>query len=198
MEALAFLDRLFQRVPKNPGSAFKFDSWNHGGKSTSEGFGLLPTPGVDPEKVIACVMNVDAYVGNVDHVMVSKSIQDPRFTPPEKVHFYQKLNIPMLAKIQMENVLVDAGERDGYRVAYWYQLDDETKRLNKKEAARSAYNLGAWIAKPGFVGYALCSAPMKEDVGRLKFAAMTRGADVAAPKIVRANIEGMVKWSKRT
>jgi hypothetical protein len=52
--------------------------------------------------------------------------------------------------------------------------------------------------KPGIVGYALSSAPAKEDVGMLKYAAMTKGADASAPQVVKANIEGMARWSQRS
>ena len=47
------------------------------------------------------------------------------------------------------------------------------------------------------VGYALASAPKKQDVGRLKFAALTKGADAAASKVLKANIEGMARWAAR-
>ena len=47
------------------------------------------------------------------------------------------------------------------------------------------------------MGYALSSAPRKSDVGRLKFAALTKGADASAAKVVKGNIEGMIRWSKR-
>ena len=51
--------------------------------------------------------------------------------------------------------------------------------------------------RDGVVGYALSSSPRKDDVGRLKFAALTKGADAGAARMVRANIEGMVAWSRR-
>jgi hypothetical protein len=55
-----------------------------------------------------------------------------------------------------------------------------------------------WAALAGFVVLdALSSAPRKDDVGRLKFAALTTGADAAAPALVKASVEGMVKWSRR-
>ena len=198
MEALEFLDRVFKRVPSTLPRDFKFESWNHGKKPTSEGFGLLPVSGIDPDKLIERVMDVEHYVGNVDHVIGSKAIPDDRFPGPNQKRFYQKINVPMLAKLHQEMVLVDAGTRDGFRLAYWYMLEAETKRLNPKEAARAAYNVGAWLVKDGVVGYALNSAPRKEDVGRLKFAALTRGADVAATKVLKANIECMVKWTRRS
>lgn len=198
MDALEFLDRVFQRIPSTTPTQFRFEAWNHGGRPTAEGVGMLPVSGVDPEKLIARVMDVDHYIGNIDHVIASRSIQDSRFEGPEKVRFYQKINVPMLAKIHQELVLVDAGTRDGYRLAYWIMLDPETARLDSREAARSAYNVGAWFARDGVVAYALCSAPRKEDVGRLKFAALTRGADALASNVVKGNIECMVRWAQRS
>lgn len=198
MEAQDFLDRVFRRVPTGPVSGWKFEAWNHAGKPTAEGFGVLAVPGVDPEKLIARVMDVARYVGNVEHVIESRPIADPRYVPPQKVRFYQRINVPLLAKIHMELVLEDGGTRDGWRVASWFQLDEETRRLSNKDAARSQYNVGAWLVKPGAVGYALSSAPVKDDVGMLKFAALTRGADAAASKVVKDNIEGMARWAARS
>ena len=57
--------------------------------------------------------------------------------------------------------------------------------------------LGAWLIRPDAVAYALSSAPRRDDVGRLKFAALTKGADAGASSMVKANIEGMIAWSKR-
>jgi hypothetical protein len=57
--------------------------------------------------------------------------------------------------------------------------------------------VGAWLLKSDMVAYALSSAPSKKDVGRLKFAALTRGADAGATQVVKANIRGMVGWSRR-
>ena len=103
----------------------------------------------------------------------------------------------MLAQIQMELVITDFGDRDGWRVVAWHMLDEETERLNPRQGARSDYNVGAWLLKPDAVAYALSSAPKKKDVGRLKFAALTRGADASAAQVVKANIKGMVAWSRR-
>ena len=116
---------------------------------------------------------------------------------PKAVHFYQRIKVPVLAEIQMELVLTDFGERDGWRVIGWHQLSAETERLSTRNGARSEYNVGGWLLKTDAVGYALSSAPRKSDVGRLKFAALTKGADASAAKVVKANIEGMLRWSKR-
>ncbi|MCB9765815.1 MAG: hypothetical protein H6739_38930 [Alphaproteobacteria bacterium] len=197
MEATAFVDRVFQHLPGTPVSRFTFSSWSHGGRPTAEGFGLLPVGPVDADGVIARVMDVDHYVGNVAHVDACRSIADARFQPPQAVRFYQLINLPVLGGLHNELVLTDGGTRDGWRFAYWGMLGPETQALSGRTAARSAYNVGAWLAKDGVVGYALSSAPSKDDVGRLKFAAMTRGADAAAPKVVKDNIEGMVRWARR-
>ena len=87
----------------------------------------------------------------------------------------------------------------GYQVSgSELKASDATRRLDPKRGARSAYNVGCWLVKPGVVGYALSSAPAKEDVGMLKYAAMTKGADASAPQVVKANIEGMARWASRS
>ena len=95
-----------------------------------------------------------------------------------------------------ELVLEDLGDRDGWRVLAWHQHPN-TEALNKNQGARSEYNVGCWLIRDSAVGYALSSAPRKGDVGRLKFAALTRGADAGAAAVLKANIEGMVRWSER-
>lgn len=196
MSATAFVDRVFRHLPSRDPSRFEFSHWSHGGKSTNEGFGLLPIS-VDPDALIARVMDVGSYVGNVEHVAESRVTSGPENKPPSQVRFYQRVSIPVLGDVQHELVITDGGTRDGWRLAFWDLLQAPTNALNPKRGARSEYNVGAWLVKPGFVGYALSSAPRKGDVGRLKFAAMTRGADAAAAKVVRSNIEGMVAWARR-
>ena len=195
MSASAFLDRVFSNLP-NGGGKFAFNAWRHAGRPTSEGGGILPVS-VDVDKMVGRIMGVGSYKGNIDYVEESRAIADPAHVPPKAVRFYQRIKVPVLAEIQMELVLTDFGERDGWRVIGWHQLDAETRALNTRRGARSEYNVGGWLLKPGAVGYALSSAPMKSDVGRLKFAALTRGADASAAKVVKANIEGMIRWSKR-
>jgi len=197
VSASDFLDRVFQHVPRSTPTRYDFKSWRHAGRPTSEGFGLLPVSGVDVDAYAARVMDVGRYVGNIDYVVEGRVLADPRHEPPRSVHFYQRIKVPVLAEIQMELVLTDHGERGGYRVLAWHQLDAETERLNKKRGARSAYNVGAWLVRSDLVGYALSSAPRKEDVGRLRFAALTKGADASASQVVKATIEGMVRWSRR-
>ena len=197
MSADQFIERVFAHLPAGTPQTFTFESWSFGGKPTNEGVGLLPVAGLDPDKVRACILDVDHYVGNVGHVEECRSIADARFVPPNSVRFYQRIDVPVLARIQMELVLADYGERSGWRVLGWHQLDPETSRLDPKRGARSAYNDGAWLVRPGAVVYALSSAPQRDDVGRLKFAALTKGADAAASRMIKSTIEGMVAWSRR-
>ncbi len=191
-----FLDRVFRHDPRGPVTRYQFQSWRQADRPTSEGLGVLPLPGVDVERLASNILDVDRYVGNVDHVVACQGITDERFSPPLAVRFYQRIKVPVLGEIHMELVLTDHGEREGYRVLAWHQLDPETSRLDTRRGARSAYNNGAWLLKPDAVGYALSSAPQKGDVGRLKFAALTRGADATAAQVIKANIEGMVRWSR--
>jgi len=197
LEHEAFVERVLSRLPAGKPTSFTWNAWKHAGRPTQEGFGIMPIPGVDPDKVIAAVMDVDHYVGNVEHVATCRSVADSRFTPPEAVRFYQKVSIPMLGSVHHELVLHDMGERGGYRIAAWSLLGPESEALSAKEGFRSDYNNGAWIVADGVLGYALASAPKKGDVGRLKWAALTKGADVAASKVVKANIEGMARWAAK-
>lgn len=195
MSKSEFVDRVFSNLP-SIGARYTFASWRHSGRPTNEGVGILPSPGIDVDAVAARVMDVDHYVGNVDHVEECRTITDPAFSPPKSVRFYQRIKIPLLGGVHHELVMEDLGERDGWRVLAWY-LHDGTDKLEGKRAARSEYNVGAWLARPDALAYALSSAPRKGDVGRLKFAALTKGADAGASKVVQGNIEGMVRWSKR-
>lgn len=192
-----FLKRVFEKVPQGTVSSFFFKSWKVPGKPTEEGVGILPVSGADPEKLLARVMDVDHYLGNIDHVVQCRGIADPRFEPPGQVRFYQRIKIPLLGAVQHELVLTDAGEHQGYRVATWQMLRPETAGLNPKEGARSQYSDGAWLVAPGVVGYALSSAPRRSDVGFLKWKALTKGADVGAATVLKGNIEGMARWAAR-
>ncbi len=196
MEHTAFVDRILARLPSNP-TSYVTESWSHQGRPTKEGLGVLPIPGLDPQKAIDAVMDVDHYVGNVDHVAECRSIADARFTPPEAVRFYQKLNLPMLGSLHHELVLHRLGERDGWLIAAWDLLRAETDALSAKVGFRSDYSHGAWLARPGILAYALGSAPKRDDVGFLKWKALTTGADVAAAKVLKDNLEGMGRWAAR-
>ena len=196
-EVKAFLDRVFAALPAGTPTASSFKSWEAAGKPTEEGFGLMPSPGLNPEAVVARVMDVNHYVGNLDNVLENRSIADSRFKPPTSVRFYQRLDLSLLGEIHHELVLVDGGTRQGYRLVYWYLLDKETQALGTDKGARSQYNVGAWVVSDKAIGYALSSAPVRDDVGFLKWTALTDGANVAAESVVKANIEGMVAWASR-
>ncbi len=194
MSSAPFVDRVLRNLPRW-GSGFAFASWKQPGKVTKEGVGVLATS-VDVDKVVARVMDVDHYVGNIDFVDTSRSIADPAHEPPKSVRFYQKIKIPVVGALHHELVLEDLGERDGWRVLGWY-LHPGAAKLSKRDGTRSDYNDGAWLIRPEALGYALSSAPSRDDVGRIKFAALTKGADAGAPRAVQANIEGMLSWARR-
>ena len=194
MSSSAFVDRVFANLP-TPRGKFTFNAWKQAGRVTKEGVGVLPTSGVDVDAMAARILDVDHYRGNVDHVEECRVVADPANTDTKK-HFYQRIKVPVLGSIHHELTLEDLGERDGWRVIAWDQ-HPATDALSSKVGARSEYNVGAWLLKPDAVGYALSSAPRKDDVGRLKFAALTKGADAGAAQVVEKNIEGMIRWSKR-
>lgn len=196
MEHEAFVQRALSHLPAAPPPQWEFWHWKHAGRPTEEGVGGLPVAGVDVDKLVAAVLDVDHYVGNVEHVGISRSIPDPRFGAGS-VRFYQKLDLPVLGAIHHELVLHDLGTKGPWRVVAWSVLRAETDGLSPKVGFRSDYNHGAWFIAPGFVAYGLGSAPKREDVGMLKWAALTAGADVAASRVVKANIEGMVRWANR-
>ena len=191
----AFVDRVFQRL-RAPGSSYKFDTWRVSGRPTSEGVGVLPAE-VDVEQMASRILDVDGYRGNIDHVVESRAIAHPGLALPEGLRFYQRLKIPLMGEVHFINEMRDHGERDGWRVIAWQLVADATEALDKRRGARFDYNDGAWLLRPDGVGYALSSAPRKSDVGRLKYAAMTRGADATASPVLQNNIKGMLRWSGR-
>lgn len=199
MDLAPFVDRVLARAPAStsPPAQFQLQSWAHGGRPTDEGLGLLAIPGLDPQKAIDAVMDVDHYRGNLDHVQVCRSINDPRYLTPGAVRFYQRLDVPMLGVIHHELVLSRLEGRKGYLIAGWEVLKPETAALSAKDGIRSDYNHGVWIAAPGLLGYAFGSAPKRDDVGFLKWKALTAGADVAAGRVLRANIEGLARWAAK-
>jgi hypothetical protein len=197
-EVREFLGRVLEKIPDSGTdvSGYQFQHWEWEGKSTREAVGIKATPGVDPRQVIARVMDIDRYPGNIAHVEASRSEQDAAFSAPEQVRFYQLISVPGVAKVQHELVLVNAGTIKGYRLAYWYLLKDQTQSLDPKVAARSDFNIGAWLVAPSAVGYALSSWPKRDDVNAFQWLSMTTGANAFAKKVVEANIDGMTAWAK--
>jgi hypothetical protein len=196
-EVREFLGRVLEKLPDSGADVrgYQFQHWEWEGKLTREAVGIKATPGVDPRQVIARVMDVDRYPGNIAHVEACRSKQDAAFSAPEKVRFYQLISVPGVAKVQHELVLADAGTVKGYRLAYWHLLKDQTQSLDPKVAARSDFNIGAWLVAPGAVGYALSSWPKRDDVNAFQWLSMTTGANAFAKRVVEANIDGMTAWA---
>ncbi|MDZ7577516.1 MAG: hypothetical protein U0904_04995 [Candidatus Nanopelagicales bacterium] len=188
-----FLDRVFAKVQELSHDKFNYKSWRHDGRPTKEGVGIKPGLEVDVDKMVSRVMDLPGYVDNIKYVVESEFASK---VSDLDVVFTQKVTLPLLGSLQFANHMFDAGERDGYRVLAWEQDDALTDALDKKHGgARMAYSWGAWLIRPEEVGYALSSAPRKSDVGGLKFAILTKGADATAGEAIKGNIEGMVSWS---
>lgn len=194
-----FVQRVLRHVTSSGVRDYVFRHWSAPGKVTDEAVGVLPVPGADPERVLARVMDVDHYVGNVAHVVECRSIPDPAHTPPQAVRFYQRVKLPLLGDVHHELVMERlAGQHAGFEVAAWRLLGPETEKLSAKVGIRSQYSDGAWLVAPGLVGYALSTAPRRDDVGFIKWKALTTGAEVAASRLIRENIEGMARWTARS
>jgi hypothetical protein len=199
-EVREFLDRAVDKLPVGGADAsdFQFHHWERDGKPTQEVVGYKPISGVDSEAIIARILDVDGYQGNIPHVEICRSQPDSDFKRPEKVRCFQVIRVPRVAKIQHELALLDAGTIKGYRVVCWYLLKDKTASLDPTVAARSEYNIGAWLVAPGAAGYALSSWPRRADVNLLQWVSLTSGADALAQKVVEDNIDGMVAWAKKS
>jgi hypothetical protein len=193
-----FLTRVVERLPKAPPTEYVFKSWAAPGKVTEEALGVSPMPNVDVKKFLARVMDVDHYVGPIPHVTESRGIADPAAVLPSKVRFYQRVKIPLLGELHQELVLELVGEHAGFEVAAWRMLDRETEALSTKVGIRAQYNDGAWLVAPNMIGYALSSAPRRDDVGFIKWKALTTGADVAAAKVIKENISAMARWAQQS
>jgi len=192
MSAEEFLDRVMPHAAELSRDKFNYKTWRFEKRPTSEGVGIVPNLDVDVENLAAHVLDVENYPKNVKYV---ESIEMIDKRSPTDFTYIQRMSLPVIGKIQVQLNLADYGDRDGFRVVAWDQDDEGTAALNKKQGARTAYNLGAWLIAPDAVVYALSSSPLKSDVGTLKFIAMTKGADVTAGEVLRANIEGMVAWA---
>lgn len=198
-EVREFLDRVLARLPEDSSEVkgYQFHHWKWGDKPTHEAVGVKAIRGVDPEKLIARILDVDSYEGNIAHVEDCRSEPDVADGPPGRVRFYQAVRVPGVARVQQSLELVDAGTVQGYRVAYWYLLKDRTESLDTEGGARNEFNVGAWFAAPGVVGYALSSWPRRGDVNALQWASLTIGADSLAVRIVEGNIDGMAVWAMK-
>ena len=189
-----FLSRVNEHLPGLSRDKFSNDSWRYQDRPTSEGLGLKPGVSVDPEKVVACILDVEAYKENVKYVEeVTVTERGDNY-----VIYTQKVKLPVLGGLQFSIKLEDLGEINGYRVVGWNQDDALTEALDKKHGgARTEYNLGAWLVKPDEVAYALSAVPLKKDVGSLKYAVMTKGADATASSVLSENIDAMIEWANR-
>ncbi len=196
-EVREFLGRALERLPEGGSevAGYRFHHWKWGDKPTHEAVGVKAIQGIDPATLVARVMDVDGYNGHIAHVEDCRSLEEPDRGPSRRATFHQSVRVPGVARIQQDLVLVDAGTIKGYRVAYWYLLKDRTKALDTGGGARSEFNVGAWFAAPGVVGYALSTWPRRGDVNALQWASLTVGSDAVARRIVEGNIDGMATWA---
>lgn len=192
----AFLGRVMEHLPSLSRDKFSTTSWRFEGRPTSEGLGLKPGLDLDVDKVAACILNVEAYAQNLKFVQscqITNKISDTDFV------YTQKMKLPAIGGVQVSLHMEDLGERDGYRVVAWDQDDAGTQALNPKDGgSRTQYNIGAWLIKPDELAYSLSSAPLKKDVGSIKYAIMTKGADATASTALSTTIDAMIAWSQRT
>lgn len=194
MSADAFLDRVLPHLDDLTHERFSHVSWRFENRPTSEGVGFMPHADIDIEEMVAHICDVEGYPDNVRYVEGVEVVERRSDTD---VTYVQRMNLPVLGRIQVQINLSDYGLRDGWRVVAWDQDDEATQALDKKQGARTAYNLGAWLLAEDGVGYALSSAPLKSDMNALKYMAMTKGADATAGEVMRQNIDGMVRWASR-
>ncbi|MFN8126740.1 MAG: hypothetical protein U0R64_09575 [Candidatus Nanopelagicales bacterium] len=189
-----FLDRVLAHEGDLSMDKFNYTSWKFENRPTSEGFGILPGQDIDVAAMADHILDVENYPKNVKYVEDTEIIER---RSPVDVTYIQRMNLPVLGRIQVQIHLSDFGLREGWRIIAWDQDADGTAALNKKQGVRTAYNLGAWLLAEDTVGYALSSAPLKSDMNSLKYLAMTKGADATAGEVLRQNIEGMIAWTQR-
>ena len=194
MGAADFLDRVMPHLTKLPTDKFNHTSWRYENRPTSEGVGILPAQ-VNLDIMASCILDAEHYPENVKYVE-SVEIVDRR--SPTDVSYIQRMSLPVLGKMQVQIDLAEIPSRDGWRIIAWDQNDAGTEELDKKQGARTAYNLGAWLLRDDAIAYALSSAPVKKDVGTLKYMAMTKGADAMASDVLKQNLEGMIAWAERS
>jgi len=189
-----FLARVLPHMPELSRDKFNYKSWRFENRPTGEGVGLVPVADVDQDAMAAHILDAENYPQNVKYVESTEIVER---RSESDVTYIQRMNLPVIGRIQVQIHLSDFGDRDGWRVIAWDQDNDGTAALNKKQGARTAYNLGAWLLQPDAVAYALSSAPLKSDMNTLKYMAMTKGADATAGDVIRQNIEGMLAWVHR-
>lgn len=192
MSADAFLERVLPHLSDLHRDRFSHASWRFEGRPTSEGVGLMPHADTDVDAMIARICDAEGYPHNVHFVEDTEVVERRSDTD---VTYVQRMNLPVIGRVQVQIHLADYGQRDGWRVIAWDQDDEGTDALDKKKGARTAYNLGAWLLADDAVGYALSSAPRKSDMNALKYMAMTKGADAMAGEVMKQNIEGMLRWA---
>lgn len=192
-EVREFLGRVLERLPEGGANVtdYRFEHWEHAGKPTREAVGIKAIPGLDPERLVASILDVDGYVGRIPHVEACRSVPGPAPASPGALRCYQAIRVPGIATVQQELALVDAGTVRGYRLVYWSLLPDETRALDPSRGARSAFSVGAWLAAPGVAGYALSTWPRRGDVNALQWASLTSGADGLAQSVVEGSIDAM-------
>lgn len=188
-----FIGRVLTHVASLNRDRFNSTTWRFENRPTVEGVGLKPHI-IVPENVSRCILDVEHYPENIKFVESTEMIDrrsETDFT------YIQRMNLPVLGRVQVQIHLADYGIWEDYHVVAWDQDDEGTAALDRSRGFRTAYNLGAWLLTPESVSYALSSAPVKSDVGTLKYLALTKGADVTAGEVIRQNIEAMIAWSER-
>lgn len=196
-EVRALLACVLERLPEAGAGASGFECrlWEHEGRPTRAMLGLKAVEGLDPDRLIARVLDVDGYEGRIAHVVACRARPSPTPSAPGSVRLYQRVAVPGVARVQQELAMVDAGTIRGYRVAYWSLLRPETDALDPGDGARSDFNVGAWLAAPGVVGYAVSCGPRREDVNLMQWLSLTAGADAMAGQVVESAIDSMASWS---
>ncbi|MEI8083357.1 MAG: hypothetical protein WCI74_16085 [Actinomycetes bacterium] len=194
-DAEAFLARVLAKIDEIPRTGFGRVSWRYEDRPTTEGVGVKSGIELDVDTVVARIMDVMDYPENVKFVQSCTILDQPS---PSEITYIQRMKLPAIGGIQVALHLEDLGERDGYRVVAWNQDDEQTQALNPKQGgARTAYNLGAWLIKPTELAYALSAAPIKKDVGSIKYTLMIKGSEATATTALSSNIDALIAWSQR-
>jgi hypothetical protein len=189
-----FIGRVLTHVATLSREKFNSTTWRFENRPTVEGVGLKPHA-VTVEDVARCILDVERYPDEVRFVESTQIIDRRSETD---VTYIQRMNLPVLGRVQVQINLADYGVWEDYQVIAWDQDDEGTFALDRSRGFRTEYNLGAWLLTPDSVSYALSSAPLKSDVGTLKYLALTKGADVTAGEVIRQNIEAMIGWAERS